>query len=104
MKRGEIWWADLPKPVGKRPVLLLSRDSAIVVRDFIVAAQITTVIRNLPVEVHLGKQDGMPRDCAANLDVLTTIPKAQLTDKICQLSLEKMRKIEESLKFALEME
>ncbi len=28
MKQFEIWWADLPEPVGKRPVLLLSRNDA----------------------------------------------------------------------------
>jgi mRNA interferase MazF len=104
MQRGEVWWANLPKPIGKRPVLLLSRNTAIRVREFITVAQVTTVIRQLPVEVHLGKADGMPKNCVVNLDVLTTIPKSQLTERICQLSLSKMKEVEEAVKFALGME
>ncbi|MBI1977014.1 MAG: type II toxin-antitoxin system PemK/MazF family toxin [Candidatus Omnitrophica bacterium] len=101
MKRGEIWWAELPKPAGKRPVLLLSRDTAIQVREVVTVAQVTTVIRHIPVEVHLSKSDGMPKECVVNLDVLTTIPKALLTEKICELRPEKIKNIEKAILFAL---
>ena len=53
MKRGEIWWANLPTPVGRRPVLLLSRNKAYEVRNAVTVAEITTTIRNIPVEVKL---------------------------------------------------
>jgi mRNA-degrading endonuclease toxin of MazEF toxin-antitoxin module len=41
MKRGEVWWADLPAPVGRRPVLLLSRDRAYAVRNAVTVAFLT---------------------------------------------------------------
>lgn len=104
MKRGEIWWAELPKPSGKRPVLLLSRDTAIQVREVATVAQVTTAIRHIPVEVHLGKLDGMPKKCVVNLDVLTTIPKGLLTAKICELRPEKIKTVEIAVKFALGLE
>ncbi len=53
MKRGDVMWADLPAPIGRRPVLLLSRDRAYAVRTAITVAFITTTIRNIPAEVKL---------------------------------------------------
>lgn len=53
MQRGEVWWARLPEPVGRRPVLLLSRNAVYAVRASITVAPITTRIRNIPVEVPL---------------------------------------------------
>ena len=67
MKRCEIWWANLPQPIGKRPVLLLSRDSAYSVRNAVTVAEITTTIRNIPVEVPLKKSDGVAKECVINL-------------------------------------
>ena len=53
MRRGEVWWAELPQPVGRRPVLLLSRDAAYSVRTPVTVAIVTRTIRNIPVEVLL---------------------------------------------------
>ena len=61
MKRGEVWWADLPAPVGRRPALLLSRDRAYAVRNAVTVAFLTTTVRNIPVEVRLTPADGVPR-------------------------------------------
>lgn len=77
MDRGEVWWADLPPPVGRRPVLLLTRSAAVSARNQIVVAQVTRTIHNLPCEVPLGRSDGMPRECVVNLDVLITVPKSR---------------------------
>lgn len=104
MLRGEVWWAEFPKPVGARPVLLLSRDRAISIREFVTVAEITTTIRNIPVEVPLGKEDGLPKHCVINLDVLNTIPKKMLVRYMAQLSPEKLRSVESALKFALGMD
>jgi len=104
MRRGEIWWAQQPEPVGKRPVLLLSRDEAYNVRNAVTVAQLTTVIRNIPVEVMLGRKDGLPKECAANLDTITTIRKSLLLQKICTLSLEKMDDVDRAIRFALGIE
>jgi mRNA interferase MazF len=101
VRRGEIWWAKLPKPAGRRPVVLLSRDEAYQVRDLVTVAPITTRIRDLPVEVPLGRSEGLPRACVVNLDTVTTIPKKSLSARVCALPLSKMRALDDALRFSL---
>jgi mRNA interferase MazF len=48
MKRGQVWWAHLPRPVGRRPVLLLSRDSMPAGHGEITVAYLTSKIRHRP--------------------------------------------------------
>lgn len=71
-------WIGLPLPVGRRPALLLSRDSAYKVRTSVTVAMVTRTVRDIPVEVPLGPEDGMPAECAVNLDDILTIPKTRL--------------------------
>lgn len=104
MKRGEVWWAELPGPIGKRPVVLLSRDEAYAVRNAVTVAEVTTTIRNIPVEVPLGRKDGLPKACVVNLDTIITIRKDRLKERGVYLSAEKMIAIEEAIKFALALE
>lgn len=75
MKRGEVWWAELPQPVGSRPVVILTRDSVLHSIQGIVVALITRTIRELPSEVVLGRRPGLPMRCVANLDNILTEPK-----------------------------
>lgn len=104
MRRGEVWWADLPPPAGRRPVLLLSRDSSIRVRALITVAAVTTRRRGLQAEVALGIEDGMPRGCVVNLDVIDTIPKALLKSRVCALTAEKREEVLQALHFALALD
>ncbi|MDQ6713947.1 MAG: type II toxin-antitoxin system PemK/MazF family toxin [Candidatus Dormibacteraeota bacterium] len=67
VKPGEIWWAELPRPAGRRPVILLSRDEAYEVRRLVTVAPVTTRVRGIPVEVPLSPKDGIPRDCLRRL-------------------------------------
>ncbi len=101
MRRGDVWWADLPAPAGRRPVLLLSRDEAYAIRSQITVAPVSTRIRDIPTEVLLGPQDGMPRACAVNLDSIATIAKASLRDQITALSPQNVRAVDEAVHFAL---
>src|SRR5471030_2039015 len=101
MRRGEIWWAEQPKPIGKRPVLLLSRDEAYNVRNAVTVAQITTTVRNIPVEISLDKKDGLHQPCVFNLYTISTIIKSILTERICALKVEKIHAINKAIKFAL---
>jgi mRNA interferase MazF len=104
LRRGEVWWADLPQPVGKRPVLLLSRDSAYAVRASVTVAPVTRKERAIPVEVSVGKEDGLKVACVVNLDDIQTISKSRLTEKITRLSAEKMARVRETIGFALDLE
>ena len=104
MRRGEVWWAKQPEPIGRRPVVLLSRDEAYRVRNAVTVAQITTTIRNIPVEVFLSEKDGLPKKCVVNLDAITTIRKARLLERICSLKTEKIAQVDKAIKFALSLE
>ncbi len=104
MRRGEIWWAELEPPTGRRPVVLLSRDEAYSVRSLVIVAPVTTRIRNVPSEVPLVADDGVPHDCVANLDTITTIPKECLHSRLTTLSPRKLKEIEAAIHFALGLE
>jgi mRNA interferase MazF len=104
VKRGEIWWAQLDPPAGRRPVLLLSRNEAYTVRKLIMVAPLTTRIRRISSEVSLGDEDGVARACVVNLDTITTIAKASLTERLTTLSAEKLKAVEEALHFSLGLE
>jgi len=103
MRKGEVWWANLPSPIGKRPVVLLSRDEAYSVRNAITIAEVTSTIRNIPVEVNLGTGDGLPKKCVVNLDTIITIRKELLTEKITDLTSEKIDEVDKAIKFALDL-
>jgi mRNA interferase MazF len=101
MRRGEVWWAELPSPAGRRPVVLLSRDEAYSVRELVTVAPITTRARRIPTEVTLGRSEGLPRRCVANLDTITTIPKRALARRLGVLAPGKRAAVERALRFAL---
>jgi mRNA interferase MazF len=103
VRRGEIWWVELPPPVGRRPALLLSRDSAYKVRTAITVAVVTRTVRNIPVEVLIGPEEGMPVECAVNLDNILTIPKSRLRQRITALPLTKMTAVAKAIIFALDL-
>ena len=104
MRRGEIWWAELAPPAGRRPVLLLSRNEAYAVRELVTVAPVTTRIRRIASEVSLGPEEGLPRPCVVNLDSVTTIAKGSLRERLTVLTPEKLKEVEAALHFALALE
>ena len=101
MKRGEVWWARLDPPAGRRPILLVSRDDAYVSRQLVIVAPVTTRVRRTPSEVPLGPADGLPRECAANLDTLTTIDRSRLEECVGSLGPAKLKAFDEALRYAV---
>ena len=101
MKRGEIWWAQLALPAGRRPVALVSRESAYLIRSSVTVAEISTVIRTIPSEILLSKREGMPRPCVINTDNLVTIPKTWLDAHITSLTGPKLAQLDAALQFSL---
>ena len=104
MKRGEVWWLEMPPPAGRRPAVLLSRDAAYQVRAAITVAPITRTIRKIPVEVVLDQSDGMPTRCVVNLDDITTLPKALIKQRLTVLSPERIGQIDAAIRFAPNLE
>ena len=76
-KRGEVRWYQFSRPDKKRPVVILTRDSALEFLGEVTVAPITTTIRDIPTEVLLTKADGMLRDCAVNLYHIQTVSKGK---------------------------
>lgn len=104
MKRGEVWWARLPAPAGRRPVVLVSRGSAYAVRASCTVVEVSTTVRGIPPEVSLGKREGLPRACVANADNVLTIPKVWLESRAGALGPEKLAALNDALRFSLELE
>ena len=101
MQRGEIRWYKFSSPDKKRPVLLLTRDSVLEYLGEVTIAPITTAVRNIPSEVLLTSEDGMPRTCAINLDHVQTVSKDKLGPVIAVLAASRMEEVRSALLFAL---
>jgi mRNA interferase MazF len=100
MKRGEIRWYRFIQPDKKRPVLILSRDSIIDILNEVTVAPVTSTVRDIPTEVLLTIDDGMPKECAVNLDHVQTVSKGKIGPLITRLSTEQMEEVKQSLLFA----
>jgi mRNA interferase MazF len=101
LRQYEVWWAELPPPAGRRPVLLLSREDAYSYLNKFLAAEITTTIRSIPVEVSLGKSEGLPSRCVANFDNVRTIRRSALTRQIGVLTRARIAEVKRALGYAL---
>ena len=97
MKQFEIWWVNLPAPVGRRPVLLLGRTSSMTYLTRTLAAEVTTTVRAIPQEVTLGRSEGLLRTCVANLDATRTLPIACLAKRIGCLSVRRHVEVKRAL-------
>jgi mRNA interferase MazF len=103
MRRGEVWWARLPLPSKDRPVVLLSRDEVYGMRAMATVAPVTSKFRGLRTEVRIGRRDGLRSDSVVNLDDIVTIPQAALDRRVTTLSPERLREIEQAIRFALSL-
>lgn len=102
MNQGDVYWYTFRAPDKRRPVLILTRDSAIPYLTGVTVAPITTNVRGIPSEVPLSPaEDGVPADCAVSADNLQTVRKAGLGAQITRLSFERMRDVRAAIEFAL---
>jgi mRNA interferase MazF len=100
--RGELWWCELPE-IGRRPVVVLSRDAAIPRLRRALVAPCTTTIRSLPSEVVLEPgDDPVPRRSAVNLDSVESVSLAVLVERLGRLADVRMRAICAALAVAVD--
>ncbi|MCY4012095.1 MAG: type II toxin-antitoxin system PemK/MazF family toxin [Gammaproteobacteria bacterium] len=104
MLRGEVRWYEFASPDRRRPVVVLTRDSVIASLGEVTVAPVTTHIREIPTEVVLSQDDGLPRECAVNCDHLQTVPRGRLGATISRLSTEKMAGVATAIRFALNLD
>ena len=100
---GRIAWGDvrlfsLAASDKKRPVLVLTRDSAIGYLSTVTVAPITTTIRGVPFEVALNEDDGMKAPCAVNLHNAVTVSQERLGKRVAQLSSRRMKEVCKALR------
>ena len=100
--RGELWWCEPPE-IGRRPVVVLSRDAAIPRLGRALVAPCTTTVRGLPSEVLLEPgEDPIPRRSAVNLDSVGSVSLGVLVERIGRLSDTRMGQICSALEIAVE--
>jgi len=82
--QGDVWWAEAEDK--RRPVLVVTRTEAIPVLTWILVAPVTRTIRDIPTEVRLDTDDGMPAPCVASFDNLQPIRRTFLTEFVGSIS------------------
>ena len=101
MERGEIRWYTFKSPDKKRPVVILTRSSALKFLGEVTIAPITSTIRDIPTEVILDHHDGMKTVSVINLDHIQTVSKDKVGAYMARLSESKLDEIKGALLFAL---
>ncbi len=101
MNQGDIYWYTFRPPDKRRPVLILTRNSAIPYLTSVTVAPITSTMRGIASEVLLTPADGLANECVVNCDNLLTIPKANIGPFIAHLSSTRMYAVRLAIEFAL---
>jgi mRNA interferase MazF len=101
ISRGDVRLYQFSEPDKKRPVVVLTRDSAVPYLSTVTVAPITTAIRGVPSEVLLTEDDGMKTQCAVNLHNVVTVTQNRLGKRVSQLSSLRMAEICAALRFSL---
>ncbi len=100
IERGEIRLCRISGD-KRRPVVVLTRASAIPYLTRVTVAPITSTIRSVPTEVVLGVEDGLKHRSAVNLHNAVTVERKRLETRIAQLSAARLREVCSAIKFAL---
>ena len=101
LKRGDVHLVQFAPPDKQRPVLILTRESAIGHLSTVTVAPITSTIRDVPSEVILDVDDGMKDRCAVNLHNAVTISQTRLGKRVASLGQERMHEVCAALRFSL---
>ncbi len=103
--RGDIVWAELGAPAGRRPVCVLTRDAAVAVLSSVTCAPITRSIRGIRSEVEVGPDEGLPEVSVITCDNVVTLPISTLADgPVGHLNLGKRAALDRALRYALDIQ
>ena len=102
--RGDVYWADLGPPAGRRPVCILTRDAAIPVLRSVTCAPVTRTVRGIRSEVEVGLPQGLPQPSVINCDSILTIPQTALDPQpVGQLDDVGRAHLDRALRYALDI-
>jgi len=99
--RGDIRLYRFDAPDKERPVLVLTRDSAIGYLSTVTVAPVTSTARGVPSEVLLDEEDGMKHRCAVNLHNAVTVSQQRLGRRVARLGSQRMEEVCAALRFSL---
>ena len=99
--RGDVRLYQFAPPDKQRPVVVLTRDSAIRYLSTVTVAPITSTIRGVPSEVLLDEEDGMKGRCAINLHNAVTVSQQRLGKRVTRLGPRRMSEVCSALRFCL---
>ncbi len=99
--RGEVRLYQFAPPDKTRPVVILTRDSALAYLSAVTIAPITSTVRGVPSEVRLDGDDGMKAPCAVNLHNVITVSQDRLGKRVAQLNSQRMKEICAAVRFSL---
>lgn len=99
--RGEVRLYQFAPPDKTRPVVILTRSSALAYLSAVTIAPITSAVRGVPSEVRLDEDDGMKAPCAVNLHNVITVSQHRLGKRVAQLSSARMKEICAAIRFSL---
>ena len=102
VRQYELRWANLPAPIGRRPVLLVTRSSAYPYLNKVIVAEVTSTIRGIPQELSLDRCEGLTRASVVNLDNVHVVAQALLGDRIGALAASREREVKRALGYALD--
>ena len=101
MRQYELRWANLPLPIGRRPVLLLSRTPAYAYLNKVIVAEVTSTIRRIPQEIAVGRREGLRGQSVVNLDNVHVVPTTGLGRRIGMVGASREREVKRALGYAL---
>ena len=96
--QGDIYYCHFEAPIKDRPVVVLSRAEINAVRTNVIVALVTRTIRDIPLEIPVGKAEGLPKEGVVSLSDIHTVPKTLLSRKQGKLPKDKMQKVYKNLK------
>lgn len=102
MKQYEIRWANMPAPIGRRPVLLMTRTPAVEYLNKLIVAEVTSTVRDIPQEVPVGEGEGLADPSVVNFDNVHVIAKNLLGELIGALEPSREREAKRALGYALD--
>ena len=102
LNRGDVYLCQFAPPDKQRPVVVLTRQSALRHLSTVTVAPITSTIRDVPSEVILDVEDGMKGRCVVHLHNAVTISQARLGKRVGGLSRQRMQEVCAAVRFSLE--
>jgi mRNA-degrading endonuclease toxin of MazEF toxin-antitoxin module len=102
VRQYELWWAQLPAPIGRCPVLLLTRTPAYAYLNKAIVAEVTRTIRGIPQEIEVGRREGLPARSVVNMDNVHVVPMRQLAERIGRLETGREAEVKRAVGYALD--